>query len=452
MKQHRVEAAGLDRVADLGRRRRRPDRPVGGDVVDLPAALASARRRASRWRCRRAAAAPGRSGRGPRRTAGTRPAGPRWTARPTGTSSGWMPKARTASAVASPTQAILTPAKCAGVEAVLGELLPHRPHRVDRGEDDPGVPAVDQALDRPLHLRRGARRLDRDGRHLDTASRRRPAAARSSRRPAPWCAARAPSSRTAAGSPTRTACPARPTAAPTVTTTRPVKPSAAGDEAVQRGRVVYWVVAGAVAGDRDRGVAVDGPAASRPSRTACRGRRRRRSATSVPGAAAAQRVEVERVHVVDVDGGARTPQRHARVAGDAGRPPARPGTTSNGTAVRATACTSLTTASCGERVAGDQPDRAQARTGPRRQQHLGHVAGLALGRAAPRRRRGRRGPTAPAPRPARRGRTSDAGRPRPARRAARRVSRPGSPGPAPTKAIAADGLAGAGHRRALPVS
>ena len=32
------------------------------------------------------------------------------TARPAGTSSGWMPKARTASAVASPTQAIFTPA------------------------------------------------------------------------------------------------------------------------------------------------------------------------------------------------------------------------------------------------------------------------------------------------------------------------------------------------------
>ena len=40
VKQHRVEAAGLDRVADRGGRRCRPHRPVGGDVVDLPAALA----------------------------------------------------------------------------------------------------------------------------------------------------------------------------------------------------------------------------------------------------------------------------------------------------------------------------------------------------------------------------------------------------------------------------
>ena len=33
---------GLDGVADLGRRRGRPDGPVGGDVVDLPAALGEA--------------------------------------------------------------------------------------------------------------------------------------------------------------------------------------------------------------------------------------------------------------------------------------------------------------------------------------------------------------------------------------------------------------------------
>ncbi len=61
--QHRVEAAALDRLADLGRRRRRPHGPVGGDVVDLPAQLRSARPAGSRWRCRRAAAGPGRSGR-----------------------------------------------------------------------------------------------------------------------------------------------------------------------------------------------------------------------------------------------------------------------------------------------------------------------------------------------------------------------------------------------------
>ena len=55
----------------------------------------------------------------------------------------------------------------ARVQPELVELLPHRAHRVGRGEHDPLVPAGDQALDRPLHLGRGARRLDRDGRHLD---------------------------------------------------------------------------------------------------------------------------------------------------------------------------------------------------------------------------------------------------------------------------------------------
>ena len=37
---HRVESTGLDHLAGLGRRRRRPDGAVGRDVVDLPAAFA----------------------------------------------------------------------------------------------------------------------------------------------------------------------------------------------------------------------------------------------------------------------------------------------------------------------------------------------------------------------------------------------------------------------------
>ena len=54
----------------------------------------------------------------------------------------------------------------AGVEAVLLELLAHRLDRVDRGEGDPLVAALDQAADGLVHLQRVARRLDRDGRHL----------------------------------------------------------------------------------------------------------------------------------------------------------------------------------------------------------------------------------------------------------------------------------------------
>ena len=55
----------------------------------------------------------------------------------------------------------------AGVQAVLLDPLADGLPRVDRGEHDPLVAALDQALDRPLHLGRRARRLDGDGRHLD---------------------------------------------------------------------------------------------------------------------------------------------------------------------------------------------------------------------------------------------------------------------------------------------
>ena len=54
----------------------------------------------------------------------------------------------------------------ARVEAVLVELLADRLHRVDRGERDPLVAALDQPADRLVHLLRVARRLHRDGRHL----------------------------------------------------------------------------------------------------------------------------------------------------------------------------------------------------------------------------------------------------------------------------------------------
>ena len=55
----------------------------------------------------------------------------------------------------------------AGVQTELVELLPHRAHRVGGGEHHPLEAAVDQTLDRALHLRGAARRLDGDGRHLD---------------------------------------------------------------------------------------------------------------------------------------------------------------------------------------------------------------------------------------------------------------------------------------------
>ena len=54
----------------------------------------------------------------------------------------------------------------AGVEAVLLELLAHGLDRVDGGEGDPLVAALDQAAHGLVHLQRVAGRLDRDGRHL----------------------------------------------------------------------------------------------------------------------------------------------------------------------------------------------------------------------------------------------------------------------------------------------
>ena len=55
----------------------------------------------------------------------------------------------------------------AGVQAELAELLPHGVDGVDGGEDDPLVAAVDQSLDGAFHLGGTARRLHGDRRHLD---------------------------------------------------------------------------------------------------------------------------------------------------------------------------------------------------------------------------------------------------------------------------------------------
>lgn len=78
---------------------------------------------------------------------------------------GLIPKARTRSAVDSPTHAIFTPEKARATE--LGELLPDRANGVGGGEHHPLEATVHQALDGPFHLSRAARRFDRDGRHLD---------------------------------------------------------------------------------------------------------------------------------------------------------------------------------------------------------------------------------------------------------------------------------------------
>src|SRR5262249_26008597 len=99
----------------------------------------------------------------------------------------------------------LDPGEGPRVQAVLFELLPHRPDRVCRGEGDPLVSPCDQALDGALHLLRGPPRPDRRGPGPPPAPPRRSATAPIPTRPAPWCAARAPASRTAACSRTRRA-------------------------------------------------------------------------------------------------------------------------------------------------------------------------------------------------------------------------------------------------------
>ncbi len=85
---------------------------------------------------------------------------------PVGTRSGLMPHASRSRRGLLADRGHLDAGEGAGVQAVLLELLADGLDRVARGERDPLVAAGHQALDRPLHLLRGARRLDRDGRHL----------------------------------------------------------------------------------------------------------------------------------------------------------------------------------------------------------------------------------------------------------------------------------------------
>ena len=108
---HRVEPAGLDRLAD---RRRAAGRraPCGTrSRRRSPSPARAGPRPASRWRCRRAAAAPGRPGRARRRTAGRSPAGLRTTTPGSGRRDQLGHDAERAHRVAgrASTQAILTP-------------------------------------------------------------------------------------------------------------------------------------------------------------------------------------------------------------------------------------------------------------------------------------------------------------------------------------------------------
>ena len=170
-----------------------------------------------------------------------------------------MPKARSARRGLLADRGDLDPGEGPRVQAVLLELLPDRADRVHRGERDPLVPAGDQALDRPLHLLRGARRLDRDGRHL---LRHRAVGAQPLRRrcrPAPWSAAPAPASRTAAWSRTRTAACCAATASPTTATAGPcavsrLTPAALRSAATEPSVRHHGVLlgGGAVPGDRER--------------------------------------------------------------------------------------------------------------------------------------------------------------------------------------------------------
>ena len=175
---HGVELAGLDRLADVGGRRRGAHRPVGGDVVDLPADLLQ----------------PGDQGVGGdvgarqehpvdrvehvvvRRPDLQQPAGGLLVLagrHQVGLDAPVAQRGRGHPADGGD----LEPGEGPGVQAELLELLADRPHGVDRGEPDPLVAAGDQALDGLLHLVRGARRLDRDGRHdLGRRRRARPAA------------------------------------------------------------------------------------------------------------------------------------------------------------------------------------------------------------------------------------------------------------------------------------
>ena len=112
-----------------------------------------------------------------------------------------------------------------------------------------------------------------------------------------------------------------------------------------------------------------------------------------------------------------------------------------------TASTSLTARVGGERVAGDQPDHAAARPGAAATARLGHLGRRRRPPARPRARVGQ-GAATDGRRPSGSAMTR---RPRASASAARTVSRPGSPGPAPTKVTPAGGACAAAGHRVLPI-
>ena len=162
---HRIELARLDGVTGGRRGRGGPHGPVGGDIVALPAELDQA---------------------GDQRLGGDVGSGQEdpvdrvqllvelWPhAQQTG---GGLLLGGDQVRAEPPAQqrlgglvadgGYLEPGERAGVQAVVVELLPHRPDGVDGGERDPLVAAFDQAADGLVHLLRVPRRLHRDGRHL----------------------------------------------------------------------------------------------------------------------------------------------------------------------------------------------------------------------------------------------------------------------------------------------
>ena len=203
--QHRVEPAGLDRLARLGAAAARRA-PCGRRSRRRPASRArAARPTASRSRCRRAAAAPGRARRSPARTSGQSASRPSLDCSPLGTRSGRIAPGDHRRRGLLADAGDLHAGQGTRVEPELLDLLADRLGRVDRRQRQPGVAAADQAADRAVDRLRGARRLDRDRRDLDRDRAVATSAARTARRPAPWSAGPAPSSRTTACSPTTTA-------------------------------------------------------------------------------------------------------------------------------------------------------------------------------------------------------------------------------------------------------
>ena len=161
----RVELAGLDRVAHRRRRRGRPDGAVGRDVVD---SQPRSTRPATRFSV--AMSARGRKtrliGSSTSSYCGQSASSPAADCSPLGHQVGAQPPVADRRGGLVADGGDLEAGEGAGVEAVLLELLADGLDRVDRGEGDPLVAALDQAADGLVHLQRVARRLDRDGRDL----------------------------------------------------------------------------------------------------------------------------------------------------------------------------------------------------------------------------------------------------------------------------------------------